>query len=410
MKKSLWLVWLGVFFFSMSISVFAEELSVPFYYTAPGSFQQPPVTYNNVTYNNLFVEDYGNGTHGVHYINFETWYPRFACVNEPCESGNASFMTYSSGRIFSSCNDSSGECTYPYPFGPAGVSWPLSRIAFLSAPIYKNDFATVYREADISLSSQLTVTRNPEAGGYVVGVDNAISCGNDFSLCQVNIDLNGTATLEAYPNDGYAFTYWDDGESQITGNPHAFTMSSAVNVTAVFWGDPTAMKLPLPSEKSWLLSVEAGGQIQCNGGTDTYHTGSGYYALDFTDNTSEDGHLEGTDVPILAALGGTVVSSLTGWSSSYGWTVVLDHGNGYRTRYAHMKNEPSLPNTVNRGDQIGIMGNSGSGSSGIHLHFQVYHDNDSSSTNTALQSVRLEGYSLDYYQVGCNNYYYSTNQ
>jgi hypothetical protein len=170
------------------------------------------------------------------------------------------------------------------------------------------------------------------------------------------------------------------------------------------------MKLPLASGKHWLLSVEAGGQIQCNGGTDQYHAGSSYYSLDFTDNTLEDGHLEGTDVPILAVANGTVTESSCA-SSSWGCTVVIDHENGYSTRYAHMKTTPlvSQDDPVAMGDQLGIMGSTGN-SSGIHLHFQVYYNGDSSSTNTELQTIYLDGLMLDDYLVGCNEYYPSTNE
>jgi len=174
------------------------------------------------------------------------------------------------------------------------------------------------------------------------------------------------------------------------------------------------MKMPPPANKHWILSVEAGGQVQCNGGTDAYHTGNGYYALDFTDNTSEDGHLEGTDVPILAAAGGIVTESSCS-SPSWGCTVVIDHNDGFVTRYAHMKTTPlvSVNDTPIRGQQIGIMGNT-PGNMGIHLHFQVYYNYDSSSKNTPVKAVVLDGSKLDDYKVDSSNCtgaaYLSTNQ
>jgi len=169
-------------------------------------------------------------------------------------------------------------------------------------------------------------------------------------------------------------------------------------------GTPLApyFKLPLPGGKQWVLSVEAGGKRQCQQTPDDpYHAGTSYYALDFVDFNVEDGDLTGTDVPILAAAMGAVNSSLTHWSSSFGWTVVLDHANGYQTRYAHLKNEPTVSGFVTQGQQIGIMGDTPGlpYSDGVHLHFQIYHNGDSSASNPAVAGVSLDGYNIDHYKV-----------
>lgn len=74
---------------------------------------------------------------------------------------------------------------------------------------------------------------------------------------------------------------------------------------------------------------------------------------------------------ILAADSGKVISA--GWpdNSGYGNRVIVDHGNGYQTLYAHMaKIYVAAGQTVNRGDQLGIMGTTGR-STGIHVHFEV---------------------------------------
>lgn len=74
---------------------------------------------------------------------------------------------------------------------------------------------------------------------------------------------------------------------------------------------------------------------------------------------------------ILAADNGRVVSA--GWDSSgYGNKIVIDHGNGYRTIYAHMSSlNVSSGQVVEKGQKIGVMGSTGR-STGIHLHFEVY--------------------------------------
>lgn len=75
--------------------------------------------------------------------------------------------------------------------------------------------------------------------------------------------------------------------------------------------------------------------------------------------------------PILAADAGAVV--VAGWpdSSGYGNRVIVDHGNGYTTLYAHLSVVQVVSGQrVKRGDVIGQMGNTGR-STGTHLHFEI---------------------------------------
>lgn len=75
--------------------------------------------------------------------------------------------------------------------------------------------------------------------------------------------------------------------------------------------------------------------------------------------------------PILAADAGTV--ALAGWPDNRGYAnrVILDHGNGFRTLYAHLSRiNVEVGQTVNRGDIIGQMGCTGR-CTGTHLHFEV---------------------------------------
>lgn len=77
-----------------------------------------------------------------------------------------------------------------------------------------------------------------------------------------------------------------------------------------------------------------------------------------------------TGAPVLAADSGYVV--VAGWDSSgYGTSVVIDHGNGYQTLYAHLNDYYVQPGTnVTKGQQIGEMGCTGN-CTGPHLHFEV---------------------------------------
>lgn len=85
----------------------------------------------------------------------------------------------------------------------------------------------------------------------------------------------------------------------------------------------------------------------------------------------------GTDIAgggaIVASRAGTVTSAE--FSDTYGYSVIIDHGDGYSTLYAHMQANLSVApgQSVSQGQQLGIMGTTGR-STGVHLHFEVRKD------------------------------------
>lgn len=78
--------------------------------------------------------------------------------------------------------------------------------------------------------------------------------------------------------------------------------------------------------------------------------------------------------PIHATAPGRVVTA--GWSQGgYGYHVIVDHGYGYRTLYAHMtKVEVEAGEKIERDRLVGYLGSTGR-SSGPHLHYGVYYNN-----------------------------------
>ena len=73
--------------------------------------------------------------------------------------------------------------------------------------------------------------------------------------------------------------------------------------------------------------------------------------------------------PIIATADGRVAS--VGRNSGLGKTVVLNHGFGFRTRYAHLSEiKVKRGQAIKRGDVIGLMGSTGY-STGSHLHYEV---------------------------------------
>jgi murein DD-endopeptidase MepM/ murein hydrolase activator NlpD len=84
---------------------------------------------------------------------------------------------------------------------------------------------------------------------------------------------------------------------------------------------------------------------------------------------------EGIDIgcaygtPNRAAASGTVIHS--GWLGGYGNLVVVDHGNGLSTAYAHASTLlVSVGQSVSQGETLSLVGSTGN-SSGPHLHFEV---------------------------------------
>lgn len=76
-----------------------------------------------------------------------------------------------------------------------------------------------------------------------------------------------------------------------------------------------------------------------------------------------------TGTPVRAAAAGRV--SFAGWNGGYGYLVVIDHGQGVETRYAHNSRiVVKVGQQVKRGDIVAYSGNTGR-STGPHLHFEI---------------------------------------
>lgn len=113
-----------------------------------------------------------------------------------------------------------------------------------------------------------------------------------------------------------------------------------------------------------------------------YHTRRFHSGMDFTAPT-------GTDV--YATGNGTI--SFVGWKQGYGNTVVVSHGFGYTTLYAHLyKPLVRKGQKVHRGDVIALVGNTGK-STGPHLHYEVrFKDKPVDPRNFYFQDLSPEEY------------------
>lgn len=95
-----------------------------------------------------------------------------------------------------------------------------------------------------------------------------------------------------------------------------------------------------------------------------YHVTKFHQGMDFACDTG---------TPVYATGGGTV--TFAKWETGYGNMIVIDHGFGYVTRYAHLsKIIVKKGQKVSRGEEIGAVGSTGK-STGPHLHYEVLVNN-----------------------------------
>ncbi len=74
---------------------------------------------------------------------------------------------------------------------------------------------------------------------------------------------------------------------------------------------------------------------------------------------------------LASADGQVIISRNSGWNGGYGSYIVVKHGNGTQTLYAHLSSTlVSAGDRVTQGQTIGRMGSTGK-STGVHLHFEI---------------------------------------
>lgn len=108
-------------------------------------------------------------------------------------------------------------------------------------------------------------------------------------------------------------------------------------------------QMPFPCGQVW------------SGQTRTNHSPANAVDFNRTDDLND---------PVVASAGGTVTRSESEGDASYGQWIEIDHGAGWRTRYAHLSvRRVSVGQSVTIGQLIGNVGNTGE-SFGAHLHFE----------------------------------------
>ena len=152
------------------------------------------------------------------------------------------------------------------------------------------------------------------------------------------------------PGGSRPFTSWTAPATLVRENPDVRVwgpgVCTGINIVQVGYGT-----FVFPTVEHWLS------------GTD-YRPDLNHFGVDFAGNMGN---------AIYAVDAGTVVYA--GWNTwGYGNMIMLDHGNGYQSLYAHLSQiNVQCDQNVGQGDVIGLMGSTGH-STGPHLHFELSYN------------------------------------
>lgn len=152
------------------------------------------------------------------------------------------------------------------------------------------------------------------------------------------------------PGGTRPFTSWTAPSQLVYTNPdiRVWGVGVCTGITVVQVGYGTFV---WPTVEHWLS------------GTD-YRPDVNHYAVDFAGSLGN---------AIYAVDAGTVIYA--GWNDyGYGNMIMLDHGNGWQSLYAHLDSVlVGCAQNVGQGDLIGLMGSTGN-STGPHLHFELRYN------------------------------------
>ncbi|MDX9863510.1 MAG: peptidoglycan DD-metalloendopeptidase family protein [Anaerolineaceae bacterium] len=195
---------------------------------------------------------------------------------------------------------------------------------------------------------------NGVAEFYDVSVDNILDWTSN------DLDRN---TIGDYANPNIAPGTW----LVIPGGVRDFVSWSAPRITR---DDPAVAKTFGPGFCGEIMEGPVGNGTFVWPSVERYLSG-----YDYSPETNHFGiDIAGaTGYALFSVDAGVVVYA--GWNDwGYGNTVVIDHGNGWQSLYAHMDSlNVGCGSFVYQGDVIGAMGNTGN-SSGAHLHFELRSD------------------------------------
>jgi murein DD-endopeptidase MepM/ murein hydrolase activator NlpD len=280
-------------------------------------------------------------------------------------------------------------------YSPALAAQAVGRKALLRTIIPNRPQVEVFKHTVSTGDSLFEIAQNNKIKPETVLWANYSLLNDNPDLISVGMDLN------IPPVDG-VFYEWQEGD---TLESVAGRFEASVDDVLAWPGNQLDLTNPQIEPGTWVMvpgghrefrqwvipviprgsagvSKSVYGEGACEGGySGAYGSGAfiwpaGNHYLSGNDYWS--GHLgvdiaAGEGAPVYAADSGVVVFS--GWATGgYGYMVMLDHGNGYQTLYAHLSNATAYcGQSVGQGGTIGVAGSTGK-STGAHLHFEVRYE------------------------------------
>jgi murein DD-endopeptidase MepM/ murein hydrolase activator NlpD len=228
----------------------------------------------------------------------------------------------------------------------------------------------------------------------------------NFETLEDNPHLLSTdQVLNILPTDG-VYYQWNEGDSlasvasffQVESNAIISYPGNNLDLTATGSTDPgieTGTWLIVPGGKRAIKDWGPPAISRSNPASARYYgdgycgsvyegaIGSGVFIWPTTDRSISGYNYSGIHpaIDIGGSLGNSVFASdsgvvvFAGWSNyGYGYMVVVDHGNGWQTAYAHLSAVAvTCGQSVFQGGYIGALGSTGN-SSGPHLHFELVYN------------------------------------
>lgn len=225
------------------------------------------------------------------------------------------------------------------------------------------------------LNMETILWANPGIGG-----GNYLKVGNEINIppedgLEVKVEKgdNWDALIKKYKSEieKEELVAWNEAEELVAGEkifilggrqPYVAPVASSSNTRSSYsqTGVPPSAPALVPVVGGWVRPTV--GKL-----TQGYHWG--HYAYDVADPSRP---------PIVAARAGTVVrAENSGWNGGYGNVIIIDHGDGYKSLYAHNTEVyASVGDYVSQGQVIAKMGNTGRvyGRTGIHVHFELIYN------------------------------------
>ena len=298
----------------------------------------------------------------------------------------------------------SNESAAPLAFGEPAVSVQLPELTT------SENINAIYRQADqrtilSTRSREDVVTYTVEAGDSVFGIAQTFNLAPE-SVLWANYDvLNDDPhmisigqELKIPPTNGVLYT-WKEGDTvekvaeMFKAKPEDLLLwpGNHIDVTSPVIEPDTLVMIPGGQRefRTWVVPTIPRGAAGVNtsiygpGACDTsaggaFGTGTFIYPAPNTVLSGNDywsGHLAldfaaATGDPIYATDSGLVVYS-GAVGGGYGNMVMIDHGNGYQSLYAHLSSTAvRCGASVRQGQVIGRAGSTGN-STGPHLHFEI---------------------------------------